>query len=119
MNAGMASIPFRITDWSQVPGTVVNGASGTATMRIQQLGDLRIRMIEYSANYLADHWCELGHLVFVLEGELINELKDGTRNVMKAGMSYAVSDGLSVHRSRTAGPVKLLVVDGGFLRSDR
>lgn len=110
------SIPFQITSWSQVPATVVNGTSGTATMRIQQLGDLRIRMIEYSANYLADHWCELGHLVFVLEGELINELKDGATTVMKAGSSYAVSDGLSSHRSRTIGPVKLLVVDGAFLK---
>ena len=109
-------IPFQITDWSQARTTVVTGASGTATMRIQQLGDLRIRMIEYSANYLADHWCELGHLVFVLEGELINERKDGATTVMKAGSSYAVSDGLSSHRSRTVGPVKLLVVDGGFLK---
>ncbi|MBK7382198.1 MAG: DHCW motif cupin fold protein [Flavobacteriales bacterium] len=109
-------IPFRITDWSQVPTTVVNGTSGTATMRVQQHGDLRIRMIEYSANYLADHWCELGHLVFVLEGELINELQNGETTVLKAGSSYAVSDGLSSHRSRTVGPVKLLVVDGGFLK---
>ncbi len=108
-------IPFQITDWSQAPTTVVHGTTGTATMRIVQYGDLRIRMIEYSANYLADHWCELGHLVFVLEGELINELKDGATTVMKAGSSYAVSDGLSSHRSRTVGPVKLLVVDGVFL----
>ena len=109
-------IPFQITAWSQVPTAVVQGISGTACMRIQQLGDLRIRMVEYSANYLADHWCELGHLVFVLEGELINELKDGATTVMKAGSSYAVSDGLSSHRSRTVGPVKLLVVDGAFLK---
>ena len=110
------SIPFQITDWSQVPTTVVQGTNGTATMRIQQHGDLRIRMVEYSANYLADHWCELGHLVFVLEGELINELQDGATNVLKAGMSYHVSDGLSLHRSRTVRPVKMLVVDGAFLK---
>lgn len=111
----IANIPFQITDWNTIPVTVVNGASGTASMRVQQLGGVRIRMIEYSANYLADHWCELGHLVFVLEGELINELKDGATTVMTAGMSYAVSDGLSSHRSRTVGPVKMLVVDGEFL----
>lgn len=109
------SIPFQITDWSQVPTTIVHGTTGTATMRIQHLGGLRIRMIEYSANYLADHWCQLGHLVFVLEGELINELENGATTVMKAGSSYAVSDGLSSHRSRTVGSVKLLVVDGAFL----
>ena len=109
-------IPFEIVDWSQVPATVTNGASGTVTMRTVQHGGLRIRMIEYSAGYLADHWCELGHLVFVLEGELTNELKDGTMNVLRPGMSYHVSDGLSSHRSRTAGPVRLLIVDGAFLK---
>lgn len=116
MNRSLSNIPFQITAWDEVPTTVVSGTTGTATMRIKQHGDLRIRMIEYSANYLADHWCELGHLVFVLEGDLINELKDGTTTLMKAGMSYAVSDGLSSHRSRTISPVKLLVIDGGFLK---
>ncbi len=112
----MSHIPFQITDWSQLPSTVVNGASGTVTSRVQQLGDLRIRMVEYSANYHADHWCEKGHLVFVLEGELISELKDGATTVMRAGSSYAVSDGLSSHRSHTVAPVKLLIVDGAFLK---
>lgn len=110
------NIHFQITEWDKVPVTSTPGASGTVTMRTQQLGDLRIRMVEYSANYLADHWCQKGHLVFVLEGELINELENGATMVMKAGSSYAVSDGLSSHRSRTTGPVKLLVVDGGFLK---
>lgn len=109
-------IPFRITDWSSIPAEVKAGERGTATIRTQQLEGVRIRMIEYSADYLADHWCELGHLVFVLEGELINELKDGPTTVMKAGMSYAVSDGLSAHRSRTVQAVKLLIVDGEFLK---
>lgn len=108
-------IPFETIDWSLVPATVLNGTTGTATMRIVQHGGLRIRMVEYSANYLADHWCQLGHLVFVLEGELINEHEDGSVNVLGAGMSYHVSDGLSSHRSRTERPVKLLVVDGAFL----
>ncbi len=108
-------IPFQITEWSNVQKTVVNGTTGTATMRVQELGNVRIRMVEYSANYLADHWCQLGHLVFVLEGELINELENGETTVLKAGSSYAVSDGLSSHRSRTVGVVKMLVVDGAFL----
>ncbi|MBK8497889.1 MAG: DHCW motif cupin fold protein [Flavobacteriales bacterium] len=109
------SIPFETIDWSHLTATVVNGATGTAAMRTVQHGSLRIRMIEYSANYLADHWCSLGHLVFVLDGELINEHEDGTTNVLQAAMSYHVSDGLSSHRSRTVRSAKLLVVDGGFL----
>ncbi len=109
-------IPFQITEWAAVPVTVVPGTTGTASMRTQQLGGIRIRMVEYSANYFADHWCQLGHLVFVLEGELINEQENGQTSVLGAGSSYAVSDGLSSHRSRTAGPVRLLIVDGSFLK---
>ncbi|MBK7946797.1 MAG: DHCW motif cupin fold protein [Flavobacteriales bacterium] len=109
-------IPFEAIDWTLLPATLVNGTTGTATMRIIQHDSLRIRLVEYSANYLADHWCQLGHLVFVLEGELINEHEDGRVNVLKAGMSYHVSDGLSSHRSRTAGPVRMIVVDGEFLK---
>ena len=109
------TLPFETIDWSALPATQVRGTTGTATMRIVQHEGLRIRMVEYSAGYLADHWCELGHLVFVLEGELINEHEDGTVNMLTAGMSYHVSDGLSSHRSLTNGPVKMLVVDGAFL----
>lgn len=108
-------IPFEIIDWSRLPDTTVKGTTGTATMRTVQHEGLRIRMVEYSAGYLADHWCQLGHLVFVIEGELINEHENGTVNVLTAGMSYHVSDGLSSHRSRTAGPVRMIVVDGAFL----
>lgn len=108
-------LPFESIDWSQLPITTMPGATGTATMRVVQREGLRIRMVEYSADYLADHWCQLGHLVFVLEGELINEHEDGRVNVLKAGMSYHVSDGHSSHRSRTEAPVKMIVVDGEFL----
>ena len=109
-------LPFESIDWSLLPATTMPGTTGTATMRVVQHEGLRIRMVEYSADYLADHWCQLGHLVFVLDGELFNEHEDGHVNVLTAGMSYHVSDGLSSHRSRTKGPVKLIVVDGDFLR---
>ena len=79
------------------------------------MGGLRIRMVEYSANYLADHWCQKGHLLFVLEGELITELADGKKFTMIKGMSYQVSDVLSSHKSFSATGAKLLIVDGSFL----
>lgn len=80
-------IPFETIDWGGLPTTTVNGTNGHGVMRIVQHEGLRIRVVEYSANYLADHWCQLGHLVFVLEGELINEHEDGTMNVLTTGMS--------------------------------
>jgi hypothetical protein len=108
-------IPFDVTDWSTVSSTTHPGETGVATWKTLQLGGLRIRMVEYSKNYLADHWCERGHLLFVLEGELLTELKDGKKFHMTSGMSYQVSDELSSHRSFTSTGAKLLIVDGSFL----
>ena len=108
-------IPFDVTDWTTVSATTHPGETGIAIWRTLQLGGLRIRMVEYSADYLADHWCEKGHLLFVLEGELITELRDGKKFKMTKGMSYQVSDDLSSHRSFSSTGAKLLIVDGSFL----
>ncbi len=104
-------VPFTTTDWSRIQATEHPGASGTALWRTVEMGNLRVRMVEYSPGYEADHWCRRGHVVLVLEGELINELEDGTRTALKAGMSYQVADGASSHKSRTAGGAKLFIVD--------
>lgn len=114
----MVHIPFHITDWSNVPATRTPGETGFALNRTRQYGDLRVRLVEYSANYKADHWCTLGHILFCLEGELDTELKDGTTVHLSAGMSYQVTDGASSHRSTTKGGAKLFIVDGGFLRGE-
>jgi len=90
-------------------------AQGVAYWQTMQYEGLRVRYVEYSANYKADHWCELGHIVYCLKGEVVNELKDGTRTTLKEGMSYIVSDGLTGHRSITQHSVHLLIIDGHFL----
>ncbi|HEY5826374.1 MAG TPA: DHCW motif cupin fold protein [Cyclobacteriaceae bacterium] len=111
------AIPFQVTDWSTVPVTEHKGETGIAYWRTWQSGDLRVRLVEYSANYLADHWCEKGHVLFCIEGEMISELSDGSKFILTSGMSYQVSDGLSSHRSVSKNGVKLLIVDGGFLKT--
>ena len=108
-------IQFNVTDWNTVATTTHPGETGVASWKTLQFGGLRIRMVEYSANYLADHWCQKGHLLFVLEGELITELSDGKKFTMTKGMSYQVSDELSSHRSFAPTGAKLLIVDGNFL----
>ena len=115
MSAEKYLIPFDVTDWNAVSATTHPGETGVAIWKTLQLGGLRIRMVEYSKNYLADHWCEKGHLLFVLEGELITELKDGKKFRMTKGMSYQVSDELSSHRSFSLNGVRLLIIDGSFL----
>lgn len=110
------NIPFQTIDWSGVPKTEHQGETGMAYWQTMQFEGLRVRIVEYSAGYIADHWCEKGHIVYCLEGDFINELKDGTSSILSKGMSYIVSDELSAHRSTTKNGVKLLIIDGDFLK---
>jgi quercetin dioxygenase-like cupin family protein len=104
-------VPFSTVDWSSVEGVVHPGETGTAVWRTQQAGDIRIRMVDYSPGYQADHWCPKGHVLLVLEGQLETELEDGRSVTLRPGQSYHVGDGSSAHRSRTASGAKLFIVD--------
>ena len=112
-----SNISFQSIDWSNIPQTEHQGKTGIATWQTLQFEGLRVRIVEYSAGYVADHWCQLGHIVHCLEGVVINELETGESSVLKAGMSYIVSDGLSSHRSVSKNGVKLLIIDGDFLKN--
>jgi quercetin dioxygenase-like cupin family protein len=105
------SVPFMTTDWSTVPSTEHPGETGVARWRTIERGNIRVRMVEYSPGYLADHWCNRGHVLLVLEGELVTELKDGTRVTLTSGMSYQVADNSAPHRSGTHTGAKLFIVD--------
>ena len=107
----IASIPFGTTDWADVPPTVHPGDTGSATWRTRQFGQIRVRMVEYSPGYLADHWCEKGHILLCLEGTLHTELADGRRFDLAPGMSYQVGDNAEPHRSSTATGARLFIVD--------
>ena len=107
----IVDVPFRTTDWSRIAPTTHPGETGTATWRTVEVGNLRVRMVEYSPGYRADHWCERGHVLLVLEGELVTELRDGRRFVLGAGTSYEVADADGAHRSSTEGGARLFIVD--------
>ncbi len=109
-------IPFQTTSWSSLPSTEHKGDTGTAFWKTLEFPGLRIRMVEYSPNYLADHWCEKGHIIYCIEGEMDTELADGSIHKLSVGMSYQVSDGLSSHRTSSKNGVKLFIVDGNFLK---
>ena len=105
------AIPFGTTDWSAVPPTEHPGETGTAFWRTRQFGPIRVRMVEYTPGYLADHWCSKGHILLVLDGTLVTELADGRRVTLTPGMSYQVADEAEAHRSATATGAKLFIVD--------
>lgn len=107
----MNDIPFEVIDWSKVEKTEHPGNPGTAHWRTKQFADIRVRFVEYSPGYIADHWCTKGHVLFVIEGELHTELADGRTFTLQPGMSYQVADNAEPHRSSTRTGVKLFIVD--------
>jgi len=107
----ISAIPFGTTDWAAVESTEHKGESGTAFWRTRNFGAIRVRMVEYSPGYLADHWCSKGHILLCLEGELETELADGRKFILKPGISYQVADNAEAHRSYSRTGAKLFIVD--------
>lgn len=110
------NIPFQTIDWDLIPKVEHAGETGVATWQTLQFQGLRVRIVEYSAGYLANHWCQKGHILHCLEGELVSKLETGEQFTLKKSMTYVVSDDLSSHRSHTQNGVKVLIVDGDFLK---
>jgi quercetin dioxygenase-like cupin family protein len=107
----MAGIAFGTTDWSRIEKTEHKGETGVAYWRTRTFGDIRVRLVEYSAGYRADHWCSKGHILLCLEGELQTELADGRTFTLTPGASYQVADNAEAHRSYTRPGAKLFIVD--------
>jgi hypothetical protein len=107
----ITDIAFGTTDWSTIEPTEHPGETGIALWRTREFGRLRVRMVEYSPGYRADHWCEKGHILLCLRGELDTELRDGRQFQLRAGMSYQVADQADAHRSYTATGATLFIVD--------
>ncbi len=105
------NLPFGTTDWSTVEATEHPGDTGRAFWRTRHFGPVRVRMVEYTPGYLANHWCSKGHVLLCLEGELHTELADGRRFVLTPGTSYQVADGAEAHRSSSPRGAKLFIVD--------
>jgi hypothetical protein len=107
----MIDFPFEVVDWANVERTEHKGETGFAYWQTKMFGNIRVRMVEYTPGYHADHWCPKGHIILCTGGELHTELKDGTKSILKAGMSYQVADNVAPHRSHTNIGAKLFIVD--------
>jgi hypothetical protein len=105
-------VPFTAISWPEVPETLHPGEAGHATWKTVEKGNIRVRLVTYSPGYLADHWCSRGHVIHILSGSMVSELKDGSTTAMNAGMTYMMSDDASnPHRSFTESGVTLFIVD--------
>ena len=103
--------PFQTPDWSGIATEEHRGTTGTSYWKIFQMGDIRIRMVEYSANYQADHWCNKGHIIYCISGEMITMLEDGREFILSEGMTYHVGDNSDAHSSKSKDGCVLFIVD--------
>ncbi|MFN8274821.1 MAG: DHCW motif cupin fold protein [Flavobacteriaceae bacterium] len=111
-------IDFQTIDWTKIQKTEHCGTTGTSFWQTLQLNGLRIRLVTYSAQYLADHWCQKGHIVHCLEGSFISQSEQGEETLLTKNMTYVVSDDRSSHRSYSENGAQLLIIDGDFLKSE-
>lgn len=107
----ISGIPFGTTDWSAIDPTEHKGDTGIAYWRTRKFGDVRVRMVEYTPGYVADHWCSKGHFLLCIQGELHTELEDGRTFMLTPGMSYQVADNAEPHRSSSLTGARLFIVD--------
>ena len=108
----LSPLPCGSIDWTDVPRTAHPGETGEAVMRTRLFGDIQLRLVDYSANYLADHWCDKGHILFVTQGALTIEHRDGRRNELAAGMTWHVADeGAPSHRVFSERGAQVFIVD--------
>jgi hypothetical protein len=104
--------PFTIADWSRITATTHAGETGHAVWRTEESEGVRVRAVDYSPGYIADHQCDRGHILYVLGGELDAELGDGRTFHLTAGMGFRVSDfGDAAHRVSTRTGGRVCIVD--------
>ena len=105
------TFPFQTVDWLGIPTEEHEGITGKAFWKIFKMGEIRIRMVEYSPGYFADHWCNKGHIIYCIAGEMTTELDDGREFILSKGMTYHVGDNTNPHRSKSKTGCTLFIVD--------
>jgi quercetin dioxygenase-like cupin family protein len=107
----MSSFPFQTVNWKETKAEEYKGTTGIASWKTFRMGDIRVREVTYSPGYIADHWCNKGHIIYCISGSMITKLEDGREYVLLAGMSYHVGDNSEPHQSSTKEGCTLFIVD--------
>ena len=105
------AFPFQTLNWLDIEPETHTGTRGVAYWKVFNMGEARIRMVEYSPGYFADHWCNKGHIIYCISGEMITELEDGRKFILSTGMTYHVGDNSNAHRSKSENGCTLFIVD--------
>lgn len=103
--------PFTTINWRKIEKIKHSGETGFAIWQIFMMNDIRIRMVKYSKGYVADHWCNKGHIIYCCKGSMVTELENGKKLKLKKGMNYFVGDDSMAHRTTSKKGCKLFIVD--------
>jgi len=103
--------PLIVTRLGEAPRTAETGEIGRSLAQTFELSGLRLRLVEYEAGYVADHWCDRGHVLHVVDGELTLELRDGRSMALRKGDCFVSDQDDASHRIRTAAGGTAFIVD--------
>jgi len=95
------NVPFCATDCNTVASERIEGERGFTVSKVVEQGNIRVRQVEYSADYKAENWCRKDHVLLILFGELSIEQADGVKVELEKGMSFQVADDNDAHRAHT------------------
>ncbi|MBB4807730.1 quercetin dioxygenase-like cupin family protein [Chryseobacterium defluvii] len=98
-------------NWEIIPEQKANGVTGSVISRTIEFQNFKIRQLYFSEDYEADHWCEKGHIIHVVSGELIIEYNEGPSIAISKGNSLVLGDHISSHKARTKTETQVLIID--------
>lgn len=107
----LSPFPFSITNFSTIEPEIHRGITGFAEWRVMHRNNIRIRLVTYSPDYLADHWCSKGHIIYCIDGEMETELENGQKYMLQKEQVYTVGDDSAAHRSYSKNGCTLFIVD--------
>ena len=105
-------VSYSLIDWQNVESTEVKGITGHAFWKTKKFNDLRIRIIEKSPGYRADHYCKKGHVIYVIDGEMVIDFENGEKFSVSAGQTVFLGDDPEFgHSTFTENGIKYFIID--------
>ena len=95
-------VDFDSLDWqSPLPG---------ARSKVYRDGPKQLRLVEFTREFIEPHWCEKGHVGFVLSGVLEIDFRGQPISYPEGSGIFIPSGSSSAHKARSVTPVVRLVL---------
>jgi mannose-6-phosphate isomerase class I len=105
------NINSKFIGWDKIEPVETKGETGFNTSKEFHINNIRIMMSEYSANYKSSAWCNRGHIIYCVDGEMNIILKDKENFNLRTGDSLILAENDSHIAVTGAQPAKIFIVD--------